>query len=358
MKNKLATAVIVIGSSLVINCISVKAQDTRFTQFYQNPLQLNPAIMGASNSITAGLCYRNQWGTVSNGYSSYSFNGMYPIYFSTDENGKMDAGLSVMEDKAGAFTSLSALAAVDYTRQITGDQSLCLALIGGYGQQAISTGGLTFDDQYVRGAYSSSNPSNETTLSQKKGYGDVGFGFTWYYNPSRETSKFNAYLGVAGFHLNQPNLSMTGSVSRLPIRMTYEGGIKFFESDKIDITPNAMLMTQKGNTESAIGTYVNYLFNDDLNLTLGVWYRRKDALAILVGFEYKGFSLGYSYDAVTSTISNLSSGINANEITLTYRLARRTSGGTTASFNSSTGTSGKSSSSNAPGVNPSPFPHF
>lgn len=356
MKNKVAIAVIAMGCCLLFNYVQVKAQDARFTQVYQNPLLLNPAMMGASNSITAGLCYRNQWGSVSNGYSSYSFNGMYPIYFSSDDNGKMDAGLSVMEDKAGAFTSLNALAAVDYTRQITQDQSLCLALIGGYGQEAISTGGLTFDDQYVRGAYSSSNPSNETTLSSKKGYADVGFGFTWVMNPSHETSKVNAYLGIAGFHLNQPNLSMTGSVSRLPIRMAYQGGIKIFESDKVDITPNAVFMTQKGNVETGVGTYVNYLFNQDLKLTIGVWYRRRDALAMLVGFEYKGFSLGYSYDAVTSTISDLSSGINANEITLTYRLARRSSGGATASFISSSGNT--SSKSSGPGVNPSPFPHY
>ena len=360
MKNKVAIAVVIMSGSLLLNSSVTKAQDVRFTQFYQNPLLMNPAIMGASPDMVAGLCYRNQWGSVSSGYSSYSFNGMYPFYFSEDKN-KLDAGLSVMEDKAGAFTSLNAMVAVDYNREIADDQYLCLALLGGYGQEAISTGGLTYDDQYVHGSYSSGNLSNESIVSTKKGYADVGFGFTWYMNPSVEKSKVNAYLGVAGFHMNQPNISMTGAVSRLPIRMTYQGGVKILESDKINITPNAMLATQNGNTESAIGCYLDYIFSENFKMTLGVWYRRHDAIPILLGFEFKGFSLGYSYDAVTSSISNLSSGIMANEITLTYRLNRKKGGGSTASFiSSSGGTSlgGKATPASGGDGNPSPFPKF
>ena len=365
MRNKLSIAIIILSGSLLFNCQMVKAQDYRFTQMYQNPLILNPAIMGASNDMVAGLCYRNQWGSVNSGYSTYSFNGMYPIFYGGgDTKGKLDAGLSIMEDKAGAFSSLSGLLAVDYNREITDDQYLCLALLGGFGQEAVNTSDLTFDGQYVNGAYSASNPSNETTLSQKKMYPDVGFGFTWYMNPSKDKSKINAYLGISGFHLNQPNISLVGADSKLPIKMSYIGGIKIFESDKIEITPNAMVTTQAGNVETALGTYVDYIFAEGTKLTIGLWYRRNDAIAILVGFEYKGFSLGYSYDAVTSTItSNISTGLNANEITLTYRLNRRKAGTkTSAQFNTNSGSDlNKGSSSSSGGGdagNPSPFPHF
>jgi len=356
MKNKITLGIAI--SSLLLNCCQVKAQDPQFTQVYANPLLLNPAIMGASDDITAGLSYRNQWGTVSNGYSDYSFNGMYPIYFGSDQKGKLDAGLSVMEDKEGAFSTLSALIAVDYTREIAEDQHLCAALLGGFGQNAISTSGLTFDDQYVQGAYNANNPNGETVLSQKKGYADIGFGFTWVMNPARDKSKINAYLGVAGFHMNEPNTSMVGSVSRLPVRMAYEGGLKIFESDKIDITPNAIVNTQGGNVQTAIGAYVDYIFSESLQLTIGLWYKSDYAFSAIVGFEYKGFSLGYSYDAITSTVTNFSSGVNANEITLTYRLAHHKSGGSTASFSSSSSLGSVAASQPGSVVNPSPFPHY
>jgi type IX secretion system PorP/SprF family membrane protein len=369
MKNRLTIAVILLGSSLLLTCSNATAQDVRFTQKYQNPLLLNPAMMGASSDMVLGLCYRNQWGSINSGYSSYSFNGMYPIYYGKDDNkGKLDAGLSVMEDKAGAFSWLSALVAVDYNRQITDDQSLCLALEGGFGQQSLSTSGLTYDDQYVAGSYNANNPSNETTVSKSKGYGDVGFGFTWVYNPSKDKSKFNAYLGISGFHMNQPNISMSSSVSPLPVRMSYVGGIKIFESDKIIITPNAIVSTQAGNLETAFGAYVDYVFSDDFRMTLGLWYRRKDAIPIVLGFEFKGFSLGYSYDAVISTVNSLSSGVMANEITLTYRLNRSKGGksSTSAQFSGTApaGGSGSSSSSssgtgtNGTNVANSPYPHY
>jgi type IX secretion system PorP/SprF family membrane protein len=350
MKKTLITAAII--GSIFFSYNNANAQDVRFTQFYAMPLLLNPAIMGANNNLNVGLCYRSQWGSVNSGYSNYAFNGMYPLKLAANE-GKLDVGLSLMGGKAGAFGMFNAMIAVDYNKEIAEDNSLCLALIGGYGQQSLTTSGLTFDNQYVQGAYNPNANSNENILSQKAGYADVGFGFTWYYNPSSDKSKINAFVGISGFHLNQPNISMTGSTSKLPARMSYQAGIKIFEAKNIDIVPNAYVLVQNGNIETALGLYGNYDINDQIKATLGFWYRRNDAIAILVGFAYKGFTLGYSYDAVTSTISsNISGGINANEITLSYNLAG-SGGASQPSFGG-----GAASSNSATPANPSPFPQF
>jgi len=347
MKNKLILTALL--TSLLSGFNVATAQDARFTQFYATPLLLNPAIMGANSDLKASLCYRSQWGSVNSGYSNYAFNGSYPIKLQND--GKLDAGLSLMGGKAGAFGTFSALAAVDYSKKIADDNYLCLALIGGYGQQSISTSGLTFDDQYTQGAYNPNAQSNENLLSLKKGYADVGFGFTWYYNPLRDKSKVNAFFGVSGYHLNEPNVSMAGSESKLPARISFQAGLKLFQTSQIDLTPTARVNMQSGNAETALGIYGDYLLNDDMKLTLGFWYRRNDAIAILVGFEYKGFTLGYSYDAVTSSINGLASGICANEITLSYNMAGH-GGLSQPSFG------GNASSSGASTPNPSPFPEF
>jgi len=327
------------------------AQDAAFTQYYAVPLLLNPAIMGASNDAHFGLDYRNQWASVNSGYNNYAFNGSYPIPLAGN-GGKLDAGLSLVGGRAGAFSTFNGLAAVDYNKEIAQDNYLCLALIGGYGQQAISTSGLTFDDQFTQGAYNPNLPNGENLLNQKAGYADVGFGFTWYYNPLRTNSKINAFVGVSGYHLNQPNISLSGSTSKLPALMSYQAGLKLFEASNIDITPSVRLNVQSGNTESAIGLYGDYLVKDELKLSLGCWYRRNDAFALLVGFSYKNFILGYSYDAVTSTISSMVGGVSANEITLQYNLVRKNSG------KPSFGGSGSSSSSSSDTPNPSPFPSF
>ncbi|HXB14026.1 MAG TPA: PorP/SprF family type IX secretion system membrane protein [Bacteroidia bacterium] len=356
MKKNILTVTVIAAIGLIFANQVAKAQDTRFSQVYASPLLINPAIMGASPDMRFSLCYRNQWGSVNSGYSTYNLNGWYPFYLGDDKS-KLDVGLSVMDDKAGAYGNLNADLAVDYNRQIAEDQFLCLALFGGYGQQSLTTSGLTYDDQYVLGSYSSNNISNENLVNKSKGFADVGFGFTWYMNPSRDKSKVNAFAGVSGYHLNTPNESMDGGDSRLPIKMSYIAGLKIFESNKVDISPDVMVTTQAGNVESAFGAYVDYNVIESMKLTLGLWCRRNDAIAILIGFEYKGFALGYSYDAITSTLTSYATGLNANEITLSYKLNRTKGPTTTPKFGTDNSAAGGSQPA-APAPNPSPFPQY
>lgn len=51
-------------------------------------------------------------------------------------------------------------------------------------------------------------------------------------------------------------------------------------------------------------------------ITAGLGYRFDDALMVLLGAEYKGFYIGYSYDYPTSAISKASSG--SHEIVAGY----------------------------------------
>ena len=53
--------------------VSVSAQDAYFTQFYANPLELNPALTGAvEGTYRVSLSYRDQWsGLVDNPYKTF-----------------------------------------------------------------------------------------------------------------------------------------------------------------------------------------------------------------------------------------------------------------------------------------------
>ena len=53
-------------------------------------------------------------------------------------------------------------------------------------------------------------------------------------------------------------------------------------------------------------------------ITAGVGYRYDDAVVAMIGAEYKGFFIGYSYDYPTSAISKASSG--SHEIFAGYSL--------------------------------------
>jgi len=319
-KSKFLIVALILNSTFLIhNCF---AQDPRYSQVFANPLRLNPAMMGANTDIKAGAIYRNQWASVGKGYSTIAFSGMMPVFISEGKR-KLDIGLSILSDKAGAFSKMDAALSIGYSVQLAPYNNLSLALSGGFVQNNLNTSGLTYDSQYSQGSYSAGNPSNEQTLIQKKSFADVGFGLLWFMNPTREKSKINAYAGISGFHLNQPNQSFLGSASgKLPAKYSMQAGIKILGTKGLDISPNARIFIQNGNVESAIGTYIDYCVSDNFKIVVGGWYRNKDAVVVMAGFEHKSFTLGYSHDISSKPLTTYFSGINANEISLSYKLSR------------------------------------
>ena len=90
---------------IVIYCVllflsgSLKAQDPQFTQFYANPLYLNPAFAGAFGCPRLHANYRNEWPNLSGNYVTYSMS--YDTYVKNVSGG---IGLIAMHDQQGQGT--------------------------------------------------------------------------------------------------------------------------------------------------------------------------------------------------------------------------------------------------------------
>lgn len=67
-----------------------------------------------------------------------------------------------------------------------------------------------------------------------------------------------------------------------------------------------------GNTQFSTG---HSLFP---NLYSGIWWRTKDAVIIRLGFDYKRFNTGISYDINISNLSEASRGRGAIELSMRY----------------------------------------
>jgi type IX secretion system PorP/SprF family membrane protein len=318
MKKTYALGSIIIIANL-LNTSTAIAQDARFAQSYSNPLRLNPAIMGASKDVKLSLNYRSQFANVDGGYKTVSFTGMYPLMEKNSKN-KFDIGVNVMNDKAGAYKTLDFALALDYVKELSPHNNVCLSILGGYAQKSLDVENQIFDNQYVNGSYNASNPSGELALNNKVSHPDLGFGFMWFYNADRKDAKLNAYLGFSGFHINQPNQSFENGEAKLPMRFSYQAGLKIFSGKRMDISPNIRVNNQNGNIEPAAGLYIDYHLNANFKCVVGGWYRAHDALALVVGFDHKNYSLGYSYDLINSGLNDVSTGIRANEITLSIKL--------------------------------------
>lgn len=315
--------ILILLTALLFGLINNKsiAQDARFAQSYANPLRINPAIMGTSRDIKFGLNYRSQWSAIEKGYKTYSFTAMYPIILK-DQNGKFDIGVTAMNDKAGAFSTSDIALAVDYSKEISPNNNLCLSLMGGYVQQSVDIAKLTFDSQYLAGSFNAANPTNESSVNSSVTHPDLGFGFLWFFNPNRSESRVNAYLGLSGYHLNQPNQSLIGGQGRLPMRFSYQAGLKIFGQNKVDLSPAIRVNNQNGNIEPAAGLYINYHFNEQFDFVIGGWYRVHDANAVVIGFEHANFTFGYSYDMINSGLNDAKNSVKAHELTLSIKISR------------------------------------
>ncbi|MFN5878129.1 MAG: PorP/SprF family type IX secretion system membrane protein, partial [Flavobacteriales bacterium] len=295
--------------SLITIFFSVNAQDPTFTQFYANPLYLNPAMAGSYGCPRFALNYRNECPQLSGNYVTYSAS--YDQYFKNVSGG---FGLLATHDQQGQGTiSTTMIGGVySYHLQLGRKWKMMFGARAAWYQKSLDWDKLTFGDM----------------IDPRRGFiyatGDVPRGGSrGFFDASTGAVVFNKYFfaGAAWHHMNRPNESMIIGESRLPWRFTGHIGAdivlgrKSKYSNTTSIMPNVIYQYQNGFQELNLGTYIKYgAFN------VGAWYRNRDAFIMTIGINTGKFKLGYSYDVTVSKLNNgvsggsheVSMGINLN----------------------------------------------
>lgn len=310
---------------LLLTLITEKgwSQDPQFSQFYANPLYLNPALAGGALAPRATVNYRNQWPSLSANFVTTSFGA--DLFLSKYSSG---LGVLVTMDSQG----LGNLKATDvglqysYQLQLNEENFLRMGLQGSYVTRTLDYFGLTFGDQY-----DNNGPTGGSTSDPAAGYGpsisypDFSGGMMaysdWY------------WAGLSVHHINKPNQSFAQDDARLPMKVGFQAGLKIpfagytFLGNEIDrektISPAILYKKQGKYDQLDAGLYVTYS-----PMVFGAWYRgipikkyasninNHESLIFLVGYRQDKFSFGYSYDATISTLGLGSGG--AHEISLSY----------------------------------------
>ena len=311
MLKKILFSVVLLASITLIKAPEASAQDPGFTQFYANPLYLNPALAGSVRCPRFVLNYRNQWPALSGQFVTYSAS--YDQHFRALSGG---LGAIVMADRAGEGTLNTTNASLIYSYELNAgkDFTIKAGVQGTYFQKSIDWNKLTFGDQI-----------------------DERFGFIYSTQEVRGTSTVNGldvsagilgftrlfYFGFASHHLTEPNESFfkeENEVSKLPRKYTGHAGavIPFNKRYPKDgsISPNFLYQRQ--------GTFQQFNFGLYLSkgpVVGGVWYRTQDAVAFLAGIQTDRIRFGYSYDVTTSKLTNATGG--AHEISFALQLECR-----------------------------------
>jgi type IX secretion system PorP/SprF family membrane protein len=306
--NQIANKLFLLVFCLLLSQDVLHAQDPTFTQFYSNPLYLNPALAGSTGCPRINLNYRNEWPQLTGNYVTYSAS--FDTY-SKDINGGVGLMATYDQQAEGTISTTMLGGIYSYNLKINRKTSLMFGARAAYYQKFLDWNKLTFGDMIDprRGFI---YQTNDVPRGGKRGFFDVSGGLVIF------TKQF--YAGVAGHHANQPDESMILGESKLPVRLTaHMGGTipigrRGRYSDGTSLKPALIYQYQNGFQELNIGAFVNYS-----SLNFGVWYRNKDAFVFIVGAKTDKFNIGYSYDLTVSKLGNGLTG-GSHEISMQINL--------------------------------------
>ncbi|MFN3405078.1 MAG: type IX secretion system membrane protein PorP/SprF [Cytophagaceae bacterium] len=312
---------------LLGSVLTVHAQDPQFSQFYEVPTYLNPAFAGGSHHYRGIFHQRMQWPSLDARYITTFFSA--DKYFNEAKSG---VGLTVMQDiqeRSGHIKSTNVSLQYAYELHVNRWLTVRPGVQLGYLTRNVNWNNLTipqqYDDNGMNGQAGLYSGNMRTHMA------DVSSGIVGYTN--------NTFFGVSAHHLNRPNESFVGGVSRLPVKYTLMAGHKiplvhtkhmaYLESEKdISITPTVHYKFQGKSDQLDIGSYFNY---DQFFCAL--WYRgipfkryerlqNNESMVAHVGYRYEGLSVGYSYDFVVSKLTGANPR-GAHEINITYIILKK-----------------------------------
>ena len=330
--------------------VNVFAQDIHYSQFYNAPLLLNPALTGFTPGVArVGVNYRNQWFSATHDgffrppFMTTALNADMPIAIKKDALG---VGLVLANDQAGAntFTTVIALASVSYIKTLgkKDNHRLSAGFQIGYTYQSIRTANFQFYNQFDQtNQFQSTTSSNEDLSKTKVGYLNLNFGLLWY---GKISDHFAMYLGGSFYNVTTPKYTILPNQKHdLYWRWNLQTGLDIALGKKSHILPSIMFMMQGVNDQLNTGLGFGYDLNDDMALTIGLYNRTNphkkintfigtnaDAIIPYVAYEIKGFKAGISYDATISKLKQAGGGVGSFEIMLGYTIKKK-------DYNSQTG---------------------
>lgn len=290
--------------------VAASGQDHIYSQFYNAPLYLNPALTGQfEGDIRMNMVYRNQWSGLS-GTLSY-INASADLNIPNFAGG---LGLQFNRSSEGTAFLVKNNVAATYAYSVGSDDFvLSFGIQAGFTNRQINFSKLVFSDQidnrlgYIPGSISSA----ELPDDGHKMFFDPGAGINLVYG--------NLMAGLAMYHINQPDESFSGAQARLPRRIAANASYRlqltsnssFRADDAAYLIPSVVYYKQTNVSSMSIGAQFKYK-----GVNTGIWYRTAgeggpDALVVSLIFDIftggnkngEKLRLGLSHDATTSKIN-------------------------------------------------------
>lgn len=313
------------------------AQDIHFSQFYMSPLNQNPAMAGAIYGMEATLNYKEQWRSVSSPYKTIAASYNLSLQKKKRTKAFYAAGINFFSDKAGDSKMGTTQANVTGAAQVYINRYSKFGggIQVGFAQRSIDYSALTWGNQFDGLQYDGSLGSKENLPAGASAmYPDVSAGVVYTYNNTAgmkrvvDNNDFRVTVGASVFHISRPNFSFMGNQDQLYAKFVLHGnGLLSIPYTNVGFAPGFFAYKQGPAAEVYMGSLVRYVFNQRSRYTgnkttssvsVGSYYRNKDAAVIAFLIEHSNYSIGMTYDVNISNLRVASIGRGGFEIALRY----------------------------------------
>ena len=317
---------------------SVNAQDLHFSQTAQTPLLINPGAAGVFDGWErVNINHRNQWLGAGTQFMTTSIAADANLW-KTPFNDRAHAGVGVMfyNDIGGDSRFGSQMGSLTLSGILpigTSGHILSAGIQGGFGQRKADLSNVVFLNQWDGDSFDPDILSGEQNTVTSFSYIDASAGVYYVYdggqNSFARNNDFKFQLGVAGYHLNQPELRYTNGLSGDPLHRKFvvnAGVVADIPATVFAIDGSVVQFVQGGHYETLLGLMLRYRFENATKITgnshdafvgFGLYSRIKDGIIPSVMVDWRGFQFGMSYDITLSALRNAYRG-GSLEFSLAY----------------------------------------
>ncbi|MBF4516939.1 type IX secretion system membrane protein PorP/SprF [Flavobacterium sp. ANB] len=277
-------------------------QDSQFTQYMYNTININPAYAGSRGALSIFGLYRTQWVGLDGAPETSSFSINTPI-----NNSNLGVGLSLVNDKIGPTNENNLSLDFSYTVQTSANFKLSFGIKGTANLFNLDISKLNPEDQ--------GDPQFQDL--DNKFSPNVGAGVYWHSD--------KAYIGLSVPNFIETNRYDDNDIAIYKDKINYYlmGGY-VFNLDRYEYYKfkPAVLAKMVEGAPLQVDISANFMFVD--KFVLGAAYRWSASVSLMAGFQITdGLYIGYGYDRETTKLNNYNSG--SHEIFLRYEFIKNTS---------------------------------
>jgi len=300
---------------------SLSAQDYHFSQFFSNPVSLNPSLIGLfPGRYRVSFANRSQWGqTLETPFTTTAFAADFHYYVNPKKRQYKDAfGVGVvfasdrMSDINYSVNQIMVGGAFHKSLDPRNNQTLSLGFQLGVVQRNVSYDQLSFEDSFDGTSTYVDGLTGEELPINNYAFGDYQIGLNYAYAPK---NSMGVFLGLAIHHFNEPEQSFYAEATLgedIEVTNTldrrFSGYINFRLplGRDLELSPRIYAFAQGPHTVVNAGSNVRFLINDSNGAAfhLGGYLRTVgseedfgiDSAVAAMGIEISNFLLGFSYD--------------------------------------------------------------